>query len=179
MNIDLDKLTINVNLHAIEPTFLNLELHYVIAENENAFRFADWREAPNLNEEKFYCFLQEKELLIPAGNIILKESYVITRDPAYPSIKNCKELIAFIETVKNNKTAKAIRQFSNEDLAVMQKDLQKEFATVEKHVVTSPSLQHHIFVVSDVEISVAPTMIYFRLKTPFAESHYYDAAHEQ
>jgi len=178
MNIDLDKLTINVNLHATGPAFLNLELHYVIAENENNFRFADWKESPGADEQKFYCFLQEKELLIPAGNIVLKESYVITQDSAYPLIGNCKELIAFIKTVKNNRTAKAVRRFSNDDLPAIKKDLQKEFATVETHEVASSSLQHHIFVVNDVEISIAPTMIYFRVKAPFSESHYHDAAHE-
>ena len=178
MKTDLKQLEINVNMHAVQPDFLNLELHYVIAENENQFRFADWKEIPNEEEEKFYCFLQDKELLIPAGNIALKESYVVTREPVYPQITTCKDFISAIDTVKKSKVAKAIRRFSNEDLAAIKHDLQQEFAIVETHVVTSPSLQHHIFVVGDVEISVAPTMVYFRMKAPFSDSHYQDASHE-
>jgi len=49
MNIDLKELAINVNIHALQPDFLNLELHYIIAENENTFRFVDWNVLPELH----------------------------------------------------------------------------------------------------------------------------------
>ena len=176
MNIDLEQLTINVNLHALQSSFLNLELHYIITGNENSFRFTGWKELPGKNEEKYFCFLQEKELFIPAGNIVLKESYIITQQPIYPLIVDCKDLVVVMGIAKSQSVAKGIRQFSDEDLTAIQNDLQKEFATVKTHVVTSPSLQHHIFVVNDIEISVAPTMVYFRMKAPFSESHYEDAA---
>ena len=178
MNIDVQKLEINVNLHAIQTDFRNLELHYIIASNENDFRFAEWQELPNTNEQKFYCFLQEKELFIPAGNIKLKESYVLTKDPIYPVVKDCKDFLHIINTVRNNGVGKAIRQFSMDDLEKIKKDLEDEFETVETHVVASPKLQHHIFVVDDVEISVAPTMVYFRMKAPFSEKHYQQAKEE-
>jgi len=178
MNIDLPQLEINVNLHAIEPDFRNLELHYIIAENENNFRFTDWQEQPNANEQKFYCFLREKEVFIPAGNIVLKESYSLSQEPVYPIIKDCKDFLQMINTVRANGIGKAIRQFSMEDLEQIKKDLEDEFDNVETHVVASPKLQHHIFVVDDVEISVAPTMVYFRLKAPFSEKHYQQAKEE-
>jgi len=178
MNIDVQQLEINVNLHAIQPDFRNLELHYIIAENESNFRFADWQEQPNANEQKFYCFLQEKELFIPAGNIVLKESYRLNNEPVYPIIKDCKDFLQMINTVKTKGVGKAIRQFSMEDLETIKKDLEDEFETVETHVVASPKLQHHIFVVEDVEISVAPTMVYFRKKAPFSEKHYQQAKEE-
>jgi hypothetical protein len=177
MNIDLEQLALNVNLHALQSSFLNLELHYIIARNENKFRFTDWRELPGKGEQKFFCFLQEKELFIPAGNIVLKESYVITQQPIYPLIVDCKDLIAVMNTAKSQTVAKGIRQFSDDDFGVIQNDLQKKFASVKTHMVTSPSLRHHIFVVDEIEISVAPSMVYFRMKAPFSESHYEDAAH--
>jgi len=178
MNIEMKQLAINVNLHALQSSFLNLELHYVIAANENRFRFTDWKELPGKGEQKFFCFLQEKELFIPAGNIVLKESYVLSQQPIYPLIIDCKDLVTVMNIAKNQTVAKGIRQFSDEDFTAIQNDLQKEFATVKTHVVTSPNLRHHIFVVNDIEISVAPTMVYFRMKAPFSESHYEDAAHE-
>ena len=127
MNIDLKKLEINLNLHALQPQFLNLELHYIIAENENNFRFADWNEVPGKREQKFYCFLKEKELLIPAGNIVLKESYVITHQPIYPLIADCKDFLTVMKTVERSKVAKAIKRFSNDDLTSIKIDLQREF----------------------------------------------------
>jgi len=177
MNIDLEQLAINVNLHALQSSFFNLELHYIIAKNENSFRFTDWNELPNRGEQKFFCFLQRKDLFIPAGNIVLKESYVVTQHPIYPLIVDCKDLITVMNIAKSQTVAKGIRRFSDKDFTAMQNDLQKEFATVKKHMVTSPSLRHHLFVVDEIEISVAPTMVYFRKKAPFSESHYEDAAH--
>ena len=46
MNIDIRQLEINVNLHSMQPGFLNYELHYIIASNENNFRFVSWNEEP-------------------------------------------------------------------------------------------------------------------------------------
>ncbi len=178
MNLDVQQLETNVNLHAIQPDFRNLELHYIIAENENNFRFAGWQEQPNANEQKFYCFLKEKELFIPAGNIVLKESYSLTTVPIYPVTKDCKDFLQIINTVRTNGVGKAIRQFTMQDLETIKKDLEDEFESVETHVVASPKLQHHIFVVEDVEISVAPTMVYFRKKAPFSEMHYQEATEE-
>lgn len=175
MNIDIQQLTINVNLHAAQPDFLNLELHYVIASSADLFRFVDWQEIPQPNEQKFYCFLQDKELNIPTAGIVLKESYVLTTTPIYPVIKDCKDFLHLIKQVQQNKFAKAIRQFAMTDLETIKKDLQDEFEKVETHVVASPKLAHHIFVVEDVEISVAPTMVYFRMKAPFSEKHYQQA----
>ena len=62
MRINVSLLEINVNLHALQPDFLNSELYYVIAQSENSFRFAAWNEEPSADEEKFYCFLTEKEM---------------------------------------------------------------------------------------------------------------------
>ena len=176
--MNLQQLEINVNFHAMQPDFLNLELHYVIAEDENTFRFTDWNESPKMNEQKFYCFLKEKEIFIPGGNLTLKESYILSQEPLYPLIEDCKDFVSVFETVQKNKVAKGVRRFSNEELKTIKEDLQKEFKTVETHVVASPQLQHHIFVVNDIEVSVAPTMVYFRIKAPFAESHYQDAKEE-
>jgi hypothetical protein len=175
MNIDLKELEINVNLYALQPDFLNLKLHYIIAENENTFRFVNWYELPQENEQKFYCFLKEKKILIPAGNVVLKESYVVMPEPIYPLISNCKDFITVFESVRKNKVAKGIRQFANEELETIKGDLQKKFERVETHVVASPKLEHHIFIVNDIEVSVAPTMGYFCIKAPFAESHYQHA----
>jgi hypothetical protein len=178
MKIDIKQLEINVNFHALQPDFLNLELYYIIAENENKFRFVEWDELPKPNEQKFYCFLQQKEIFIPAGNVVLKESYALTQEPIYPLISDCKDFTSIFETVKKSKVAKGIRRFSNEELETIKDDLQKEFETVETHVVASPKLQHHIFIVDDIEVSVAPTMVYFRIKAPFAENHYQHAKEE-
>ena len=175
MNIDVNQLALNVNLHATKPDFLNLELHYVIAENADIFRFTGWQEMPGAHEQNFYCFLHDKELHIPAEGIVLKESYVLTTEPIYPVIKDCKDFLHIIKKVQQNSVGKGIRHFLMEDLESIKKDLEDEFEKVETHVVASPKLQHHIFVADDVEISVAPTMVYFRMKAPFSEKHYQQA----
>ncbi len=129
------------------------------------------------DEEKLYCFLTEKDLLIPAGNILVKESYEVTRKPIYPVVSDCKDFLTAIEAARQSKAAKAIRHFGDKELEKIKADLEKEFDTVETHVVASPELKHHLFVVDDVEISVAPTMVYVRLKAPFSEHHYQSAQH--
>jgi hypothetical protein len=175
MNIDLKHLEINVNFHSLQPGFLNSELHYIIASDENAFRFSDWDEEPAVNEQKFYCFLMEKELFIPAGNIILKESYVLKEEPIYPLLSNYEDFISPIETTKQNRIGKYIRSFSDEDIATIKNDLQEKYGEVETHVVASSEAQHQLFVVNDIEMSISDTMVYFRMKAPFSESHYQHA----
>src|SRR3954454_11073736 len=134
MNIDIDQLEINVNLHALQPDFLNSELYYVIAQNENSFRFAEWDEEPDVDEEKFYCFLTEEELLIPAGNIVLKESYVLRESSLYPAASNYIDFAKTIETLKAGGAAKRIRRFYDEDINVIQEGLEEKYSVVEKHV---------------------------------------------
>lgn len=175
MNLDLAQLQRNVNVHATRPEFLNQELHYVIAENADLFRFVGWEAQPHANEQKFFCFLQPTELSIPERGIVLKESYTLSTEPLFPVITDCKGFLQMIQTVQQEKVGKAIRQFSLETLENIKNELLDEFDTVETHVVASPQLKHHIFVVDNVEISVAPTMVYLRIKAPFAEHHYHTA----
>jgi hypothetical protein len=172
MNIDLKQLEINVNFHSLQAGFLNLELHYIIASNENIFRFARWNEVAQVNEQKFYCFLMEKELFIPAGNITLKESYVLKAEPIYPFVSNCEDFISAIETINQNSIAKYIRRFSDENIEAIKKGLYEKYGAIEAHLVTSREAQHQLFVVNDIEISISATMVYFRIKASFSESHY-------
>ena len=179
MNIDIKQLEINVNLHSMQPGFLNYELHYIIASGENNFRFVSWHEEPHRNEQKFYCFLVEKELFIPSGNIVLKEHYVLKEEPVYPLISNANDFIAVIETLPKTVVYKCIRRFFDDDINTIHIDLEEKYGMVEKHVVTSPQSHHLIFVLDSVEISVSVTMVYFRHKAPFSESHYHSIQKEQ
>lgn len=172
MSIDIKQLEINVNLHALQPDFLNSELHYIIAQTENSFRFAAWNEEPGEHEEKFYGFLEEKELLIPAGNILLKQSYVLSKEPPFPLISNYLDFIAVIDTLSANIPSKRIRRFYNEDIDILKEGLEKKYGKVEKHVVTSRQGQHLLLVINEIEISISATMVYFRYKTIFNENHY-------
>jgi hypothetical protein len=172
MRIDIKQLEINVNLHCLQPNFINLELHYIIASSENAFRFVGWNEEPGSGEKKFYCFLTENELHIPAGNISLKESYVLTEEPAYPELMGAADFAAMIEKVPQAGVAKGIRRFSNEDIDEIKNSLCNKFGDCEKHIITSAEAQHCLFLVNDIEISMSATMVYFRSKTRFSESHY-------
>jgi hypothetical protein len=56
MNIDLQQLELNVNFHAVQPGFLDLELHYIIAEDANTFRFVDWDELPVAKKKSSIAF---------------------------------------------------------------------------------------------------------------------------
>lgn len=179
MNIDIKQLEINVNLHSLQPGFLNYELHYVIASNENNFRFANWSEEPQSGEKKFYCFLVEKELFIPAGNVLLKESYVLKEEPLYPSVSNADDFIAVIETLSKTSVHKCIRRFSDDDINIIHIGLEERYGMVERHLVTSPQSRHLILVLDSVEISVSATMVYFRHKAPFSESHYHSIQEEK
>ena len=179
MSIDIRQLEINVNLHSLQPGFLNYELHYVIASNENNFRFANWNEAPASGEQKFYCFLIKKELFIPAGNVLLKESYALKEEPVYSLVSNPKDFIEAIETLQENTVCKCIRRFFDDDISIIQTGLEERYGMVEKHLVTSPQGQHLILVLDSVEISISATMVYFRHKAPFSESHYHNIQEEQ
>ncbi|MCW3105564.1 MAG: hypothetical protein JWQ09_70 [Segetibacter sp.] len=172
MSIDKKQLEINVNLYSLEPNFLNYELHYVIADSENSFRFATWDEKPKAGEEKFYFFLTDEELHIPAGNITLEESYVLTEEPVYQCVTSYEDFISAIEKVQKDGVAKCIRCFSNEDIDAIKNKLEEKYGTIEKHLVTSSQGQHLLLVFDDIEISISATMVYFRHKTPFNESHY-------
>lgn len=179
MSIDIDQLEMNVNLHALQPDFLNSELYYVIAQNENSFRFAAWDEEPETDEEKFYCFLTEQELLIPAGNILLKESYVLREDSLYPPASNYIDFIEAVETLEDAGVAKRVRQFYDEDIDEIKEGLEEKYGTVEKHLVTSRQGRHLLFLIKDVEISISATMVYFRYKTPYNDSHYRHVKEEE
>src|SRR4051812_37630827 len=111
MSINLEQLEINVNLHTLQPDFLNSELYHIIAQSETAFRFATWDEEPDADEEKFYCCLTQESLLIPAGNILLKESYVLMEDPPYPSATDYSDFVATIKSLSVDGVAKRIRRF--------------------------------------------------------------------
>ena len=145
MNIDLKQLEINVNFHSLQPGFLNSELYYIIASDENTFRFSDWDEVPAMNEQKFYCFLMEQELFIPAGNIILKESYVLKEEPIYPLLSNYEDFISAIETIKQNGIPKYIRKFPDEDIDTIKNKLQEKYEEVETHIVASREAEHQLF----------------------------------
>lgn len=179
MSIDKKQLEINVNLHTLQPDFLNYELHYVIAESENCFRFATWDEQPKPGEEKFYFFLTEDELHIPAGNITLEESYVLKEKPIYPCVSSYKDFIIAIEKVQKEGVAKCIKCFSDEDTDLIRQQLEEEFGNIEKHLVRSSQGQHLLLVFDQVEISISATMVYFRHKSPINESHYQHVKEEK
>lgn len=170
MSIDIKQLEKNINLHSLQPTFLNLELHHVIALDENTFRFADWNETPGKNEQKFYCFLVDKELLIPAGNVALKKSYILKNEPAYPVLESYKDFVSIIKSLPKKSVAKCVRNFSAEDIDTIKKELGEKYETVEKHIVKSPEGEHIILKVNDIDISISKTMVYFRYRNPFISS---------
>jgi hypothetical protein len=177
MSINLKQLEINVNLHSLQPGFLNYELHYIIASDENTFRFVDWDESPQSNEQKFYCFYTEEKLFIPAGNVTLYKSYVLREEPIYPCVRSLEDFIKIIDGLGNG-SAKCIKCFYNDDIDAIKNQLEKTYGVMEKHIVTSNEAQHLLLVLDNVEISVAATMVYFRPKAPFSEHHYHDAKDE-
>lgn len=170
--MDRKQLEMNVNLHSLQPNFLNSELHYIIAKDETTFRFSKWNEKPAAYETKFYCYLTEQPLFIPAGNISLEESYVLNTEPVYPVISDCHDFIDAIEKVKKDGVSKSIRQFSDKDIADFKTDLEKKYGTVEKHLVQSGQGQHLLLIFDSSEVSISQSMVYFRHKAPFSDSHY-------
>src|SRR6478672_6269599 len=97
-----------------------------------------------MNEQKFYCFLMEKEIFIPAGNMILKESYVLKERPIYPLLSSYEDFISTIEKIKQNRIAKYIRRFSDEDIHAIKSNLRENYQKVKTHVVTSHEAQHQL-----------------------------------
>src|SRR5438045_2772295 len=145
MSINLEQLEMNVNLHAMHPDFLNSELYYVIAQSENIFRFAEWHEEPGPKEERFYCFLTEQQLLVPAGNVLLKESYVLRDYPLYDVVTSYADFAKIIETLPHNTAAKCVREFYDADIDMIKEGLEEKYGVVEKHLVTSRQGRHLLF----------------------------------
>jgi hypothetical protein len=172
MNIDLSQLERNVNLHALQPGFLNRELHYVIATDENNFRFAAPEDQPKDNELKFYCFLTDKQLSIPAGNITLNESYVLATKPAYTVVSKAADFFPFIDCIGEQCAGKAVRDFTESSIEIIYLDLKQRYGQAEKHVITSPEFQHLLIILPQVEISVSATMVYFKQRHPETHGHY-------
>src|SRR5437763_307015 len=152
MSIDKKQLEINVNLYTLEPDFLNYELHYVIASSENNFRFATWNEEPQAGEKKFYFFLTDEPLHVPAGNITLEESYVLKEEPVYQCVASYDDFVKSIEKAKKDGVGKSIRCFSNEETDTIRQRLEEKYGPIEKHVVTSSQGQHLLLVFDDIEI---------------------------
>ena len=69
----------------------------------------------------------EQELFIPAGNIILKASYVLKEEPIYPLLSNYEDFISAIETIKQNGIAKYIRRFPDQDIDTIKNKLQEKY----------------------------------------------------
>lgn len=179
MAINKEQLEINVNLHALEPNFFNSELYYVIASDEKTFRFVNWDEKPQDGEQRFYCFLTEEELYIPAGDIKLEESYVLREESIYPEISGVDDMVKLIEQVRRDSVAKGIRCFTNDSIESLYNQLKEKYSSLEKHMVTSDQGQHLLLLLDDIEISVSANMVYFRNKTAVNESHYKNVKEEQ
>ncbi|TDH24044.1 hypothetical protein EXU57_16310 [Segetibacter sp. 3557_3] len=172
MAIDTKQLELNINLHALQPGFLNSELHYVIASAENNFRFAGLDDEPAVDEEKFYCFLTEEELFIPAGNMTLPESYVLRKEPAYPVVQTAEDFESIIANLPKRGVAKAIRKFSTADIEELRTRLTEKYGTLDCHVVKSGEGQHLLFVINTIiDISIAANMVYFRYRNQFGDEH--------
>ena len=172
MNIDLKQLERNVNLHSLQPGFLNRELHYIIASDENHFRFVELEDEAGNNEQKFFCFLTDKEITIPAGNITLKKSYVLDTNPAYEVLKDATDFFPFVDCIGTNCTGKAIRQFSDGAIESIFNSLKQRYSTAEQHLVASPEFQHLLIILPQVEISISATMVYFKQRMPVTSEHY-------
>lgn len=179
MTIDKKQLELNVNLYSIRPEFLNYELHYVIAKNENNFRFATWNEQPAGDEQKFYFFLTHDPLHIPAGNITLEESYVLKEEPVYQCVASYEDFLLAIEKVRTDGVAKCIKCFPEEKTDAIKNQLEEKFGNIEKHLVKSSQGQHLLLVFDNFEISISTTMVYFRYRTPFNDSHYQHVKEEK
>jgi len=169
MNLDTKQLELNFNLHALQPNFLNLELHYIIAKSENDFRFAEWNEPAGENEKKFYCFLVDKELFIPAGNITIKESYVLEEESIYPTASNASDFINTINTCPEKCSAKRVRRFTSDEIENIKEGLRAKFGHLDAHVVKSAEGEHLLLKVDGVDISISATMVYFRDASQFVQ----------
>jgi len=170
MHIDTNQLELNFNIHARQPNFLNSELHYIAAKNENDFKFVDWREEPCADEQKYYCFLVEKELFIPSRNITLKESYVLQNEPIYPIAANAEDFINTIESIPKMGSVKRIRNFTRGEIENIENSLSEKYGKIDTHVVTSDEGQHMLLKVKNIDISISSTMVYFRDARQFEET---------
>src|SRR5438128_2532062 len=179
MDLDKKQLEINVNLFSLQPNFFNYELHYVVARNENNFRFVAWDEKPKEGEQKFYFFLSQQELFIPAGSITLSQSYVLSEEPLYPCVSTYHDFAQAIERVKNEGVGKFVKCFYDDNTEVIKKQLEDHFGAIEKHLVTSSQGQHLLLIFDNIEISISATMVYFRHKTLINQSHYQHVREEQ
>ncbi len=180
MNIDKKQLTACFNLHSLQPGFLNSELYYIIAQNSHSFRFANWYDEPQQGEQRFYCFLSEDELFVEAGNVNLSQSYVLMEEPIYPVMVNADDFIDSIRKLpKEHGVAKGIRQFSYEKIDGIKDNLCEVFGECEKHIIASNEAKHELFVVNNVEISIAAAMVYFRYRSPLSDLHYDNIIQEQ
>lgn len=179
MSIDKKQLEINVNIYSLKPNFLNYELHYVIAKSENNFRFAAWDEEPDAGEQKFYFFLSQQSLHIPAGNITIENSYVLAEEPVYPCITSYNDFKLAIEEVKKEGVGKFVKCFSDEKTETIKKELESQYGLIEKHIITSSQGQHVLLVFDSIELSISATMVYVRHKTPFNQSHYQHVKEEK
>jgi hypothetical protein len=178
MAIDLQRLQLNVNLLSLQPGFKNQELQYIIATDDQNFRLADWRDEPGEGETKFYCFLLQKDLFLPQGNIVLKQSYVVSEQPMYPVIQTAEDFITMIRSIEECHACKGIRQFEVNAVDAIVSELRNTFDNVQKHLVQSDEAQHLVLVIRDVETSISANMVYFRQKAPFSEVHYEHVSEE-
>ena len=170
---NLNQLEINVNLCALQAGFINQELHYIIAKDEQDFRFVSWDEEPHSpDENKYYCFLLQQALLIPAGNISLKESYILREKPFYPIVANVEDFARIIKSMGKGDSKKCIRRFFDKEIDELVNSLRAQFDEVEKHLIQSDEARHLVLVIDDAEVSVSENMVYFRQRAPFALEHY-------
>ncbi|HEX6914427.1 MAG TPA: hypothetical protein VF145_04260 [Chitinophagaceae bacterium] len=172
MDINLRKLEENVNLHTLQPGFLNRELYYVIALDPQHFRFVEPEEEAGEGEMKLFCYLSDREILIPAGNIILKKSYVVTPAPPFEIIRKAEDFYRFIDCIGENCVGKAIRGFSEEALGGIAAALKQRYGNADQHIVTSPEFSHLLFILPEAEISISSTMVYFKQRLPVTTAHY-------
>lgn len=170
--IDLKQLEINVNMYALQPDFLSLELHYIIASSDKEFRFVEWHEEPKEGEFKFFCFLTDNQLHIPAGDVLLPESYVLTDEAVFPLIANTDDFMSAVDNVSKENTVKGIRRFTTDNLEVIRQNLENKYGFAELHQVKSGQGSHLILLTDSVEFSISATMVYCRSKTPVNAIHY-------
>lgn len=177
--MDMEQLTMNVNMHSLQPNFYNCELHYIIASDEKTFRFAGWEEQPESNELRFYYFLNSHELTIPAGDITMKQSYQLYTKPLYPLLSTPEDFIATINLLDDKGASKAIRKFNDASIEPICQVLRTKYGNVQQHFVKSTEWQHLLLVMDNIEISIAATMVYFKQKVHFTGQHYDHIKEEQ
>lgn len=179
MHIDKDALEKIVNLHTLQPGFLNSELHYVLAKSPLDFKFTNWKTTVDDDAKLYYCFLTDQPLHISAGDITVDESYTLSEDPIYPIIASFEDFCILLDDVRAGAVVKGIRQFEDETLEQMRTLLSHKYGNAELHVVSSRQGQHTLLIFDNIEVSVANTMVYFRPKTIVNREHYAHIAQEK